>query len=337
MSTEKFQKARENLIEKLGDLEIELSIASDASKKFTLKKEIEEVQISLKRVEQFIVQCGDDSLLNLSSTIASESLVKPGDIAADYDAVAVVDTAIETTATSLSEPEGSVHLVIAAFLQGTQKSQQFRLVSTLFYQDQKGQKQQMKLSTGQEFEDIKVSEFPDHLRTLTRCALEQLEDIAPDSEQPWYLNVEVFVPTEFLGEPLSKWCASSSTLMQDYPIVLGCSDRFHPTLKDARELRNKMKQGWQRLQQDIPDAENLPLARLRWLSSDQAGQQSLEASSGFRCYGGWLKAGQKYLKNWENLVRSGFRSRFGCVKGLPLASMPKRYSIKLHVIIGSTF
>jgi hypothetical protein len=59
------------------------------------------------------------------------------------------------------------------------------------------------------------------------------------------------------------------------------------------------------LQQDIPDAENLPLARLRWLSSDQANQQSLEASSGFRCYGGWLKAGQKYLKNWENLVRSG--------------------------------
>ena len=87
---------------------------------------------------------------------------------------------------------------------------------------------------------------------------------------------------------------------------MGCSDRFNPDQPGvASDLHNQLKEGWRRFQAKIPDRSSSKLQNLDWLSSDKAGEQSLNNYSGFQCYGDWLKLDNQYLENWEGLVRSG--------------------------------
>ncbi|MFM7440594.1 MAG: hypothetical protein ACKO2V_18690, partial [Snowella sp.] len=89
-------------------------------------------------------------------------------------------------------------------------------------------------------------------------------------------------------------------------IVFGCSDRYNPTIAKAKELRQELKEsGWQRFQQDINRATNSKLINLKWLDSQQAGQESFRKYSGFCCYGNWLKPQPKHLHNWDRLIESG--------------------------------
>ncbi|MFM7573143.1 MAG: hypothetical protein ACKO4S_08435, partial [Snowella sp.] len=154
---------------------------------------------------------------------------------------------------------------------------------------------------------------PDLINKNIILAIGKLDKDFPDPIKPWKLVVSLFVPVDLLSFPLSYWCGKDTSL--EYPIVLGCSDRFDPNRsQDAAGMRNNLKKGWQRLQKDLSQSQ-FKLHGISWLNSDQASTCTLKSYSGFQCYGNWLKSGKEYLTNWQELIKSGIPLALWMEKG----------------------
>ena len=299
MSIEKFQKALDTLWEKQSQFEIDLALAVDSNAKFALKKQIEECEDSRKRIERAVSEFSKkESFLDLPTDV---SLEEGSDLLERSNPQAVLQA--EDTSGGLEDPY-SAHLAIAVFLQG-EDDQKIYLQHRLFYYDA-GDIVSIKLVVPQEPDALPIKQFPAMLKVLSEAAAIHLSQHLAQSFEPWELTIALFVPLELLCLPISRWCGPHADLWKDYPIVLGCSDRFHPMRPgDAARLLNKMTRGWRRFQRSIPDEDREPLKKLRWLDSDRAAEESFESYAGFQCFGTCLKPDQTALNSWQELVESG--------------------------------
>ncbi len=204
-------------------------------------------------------------------------------------------------AEALQEDPLSTHLVVAVF---RQKGNKLRVQPWLYYRAaDTGEICQKSL-----VEDgctVSLETFPEFLKQLVKFTYEVVKELFPPPS-PWTLTIELFVPIELLGQPLSTWCGADGALLCDRPLVMGCSDRFNPDLGgDAIDLHNKLTLGWQRFQAKVPDQVGSNLRNLAWLTSPMAATAALGEYSGFRCHGDWLKSDEAAVKNWQELVNSG--------------------------------
>ncbi|MEM1307952.1 MAG: hypothetical protein AAGF98_00370 [Cyanobacteria bacterium P01_H01_bin.153] len=301
MCIDGFLQAREKLVEKQGFLELELITAEGVSK-FNLQQKIDECEKQRQRLEGLIAELRNNSFLDLPNVIAT-GLTEPS--VPDASEGVVKQKRAEDLPQSL-EDQNSAHLAIAVFLQGGD-DQKIYLQHRLFHYDT-GDIVSIKLVLPHEQDAIAVKQFPSMLKALSEAAAIHLSKYFSQSLEPWRLTVELFVPVELLCLPMASWCASYADLLRDYPIVLGCSDRFDPRRRgNAARLLNKMKRGWQRFQRSIPDESREPLNQLHWLDSERVSQtqESLESYAGFQCFGTWLKPDKKALNKWCELVESG--------------------------------
>ena len=229
----------------------------------------------------------------------------------------VVREAIE--AEELIEPSNYAHLVVAVFWEGERKLRKFRVCPKLCYRDHTTQKVVHRpLATKEGIDQYSVfqNKIPEFLKKLHAFGIMELRRLFPDMAQSWRLSIELFLPVDLLCLPLSAWCGQDGEFFSKHPIVVGCSDRFDP-LRPAKaiELHNQLQMGWERFRRKVPDKVGSSLLNLEWLDSKKAGQKSLAAYAGFRCYGNWLVPGEwekldsVSQKRWTDLV--GF--------GIPLA------------------
>jgi hypothetical protein len=197
----------------------------------------------------------------------------------------------------------SVHLVIAVFWQD-QHQQIVFVQPKLCYRNQETGKIDACPFARISARDCakKLQDFPELLEMLVDETFNyEWERLIPASNQlPLELTIEIFLPLELLACPMSQWCGKDSEVLLDYPIVLGCSDRFQET---RRRLHNQMLKGWQNFQAAIQKDSNL--TTIDWLNSDLAQTESFRDYLGFQCFGTWLKSGEKHLQNWEEFVKSG--------------------------------
>ncbi|MEM6838611.1 MAG: hypothetical protein AAF609_17370 [Cyanobacteria bacterium P01_C01_bin.120] len=299
MCIEGFLQARNKLIEKQGFLELKL-ITAEGSAQFNLKNEITECEKQRQRLEQLIAEFQQERFLDLPDMVTTE-LTESSSLDATKNFVKQKRT--EDGHEWLEDPN-SAHLAIAVFLQG-ENDQKIYLQHRLFYYDA-GDVVSIKLVMPEEADAISLKQFPETLKALSDAAAIHLSRHFSNSQEPWCLTIELFLPLEQLCSPLAKWCGAYADLWRDYPIVLGCSDRFHPLRPgNANRLLNKMKQGWQRFQRLTPDEDGEPLKKLRWLDSDRAATESFEGYAGFQCFGTWLKPDKKVVSQWQELVESG--------------------------------
>lgn len=203
----------------------------------------------------------------------------------------------------LVEDPGAAHLVIAMFWEGVAK-QKLRIHAKLCYRDPASQKVEPIALVKDDCPPILLKEFPDVLRELVDFTVNKLTNLFLEQSYPWKLTIDLFVPVDLLGQPLSTWCGQHQDLIGK-SMVIGCSDRFNQSVQRAPELYNQLRRGWQRFQKQVPDQKGVPLKNLEWLNSDVAHQESFEKYSGFQCYGDWLKPDEQSLRNWLELVQSG--------------------------------
>ena len=170
-------------------------------------------------------------------------------------------------------------------------------------------------NTFKENDSVDSKKIPDLIQKNISFAIKKLDEYFPDPIKPWKLVISLFVPVDLLSFPLSYWCGKDNDRSLEYPIVLGCSDRFDPSRsQDAAGMRNNLKKGWQRLQKDLSQSQ-FKLHGISWLNSDQASTCTLKSYSGFQCYGNWLKSGKEYLTNWQELIKSGIPLALWMEKG----------------------
>jgi vWA-MoxR associated protein C-terminal domain len=201
----------------------------------------------------------------------------------------------------LAEDPRSTHLVVAVFLQTSGK---LRVLPKFCYRDADSH-QILSESLAEDNPSVDLQEFPKFLKKLiTRIQEEMIPKYFPEHNNQWRLTIELFIPVELLSQPLVTWCGQVVDT-DIFSIVVGCSDRFNPTLANALTFRKKLQEGWERFQNRVPDTNRYPLTNLHWLTCDQANTQIFEDYSGFKCYGNWLKSDLHSLKNWQELVRSG--------------------------------
>ena len=220
----------------------------------------------------------------------------------------------------LLEDPRSAHLVIAVFWQ-EQHEKIVRIAPILYYRNSKSDDKLEKERLVENECSISLKKFPEFLKTLIDPTIQKLEGQLNDSLKALTLTIELFVPTELLGEPLTTWCGKNQGLIRMRSIVLGCSDRFDNRRSEAANLRNQMKAGWVRFKRQVPDTHNSNLKNLSWLSSHVAHQEAFEDYSGFQCYGHWLKPGEPFVKNWSELVESGIPLALWMCEGIPQQQM----------------
>ena len=214
------------------------------------------------------------------------------------------------------EDPRSTHLVIAVFWQEPSK-QKCRVQPKLCYRDMKT-RELLQESLLKDDCSIVLKDFPVFLKKLVDFTIEKLSNLFLDPIHPWKLTIELFVPMDLLCSPLAKWCGQDGELLRSRSIVMGCSDRFDPNqTAESANLHNQLKGGWQRFQDRVPDQNSSKLQNLGWLKSDLAHQEDFEAYSGFQCYGDWLKPDSQYLKNWQELVKSGIPLALWMCEGQP--------------------
>ena len=229
----------------------------------------------------------------------------------------VVRDAIE--AEELIEPSNYAHLVVPIFWEGESKLRKFRVYPKLCYLDHDTKRVVNKPLENEEDIDkysFRQDEIPEFLEKCHASGIMELRRLFPGREKSWRLSIELFLPVELLCLPLAAWCGQDGEFFSKHPIVVGCSDRFDP-LRPAKaiELHNQLQMGWERFRRKVPDKVGSSLLNLEWLDSKKAGQKSLAAYAGFRCYGNWLVPGEwekldsVSQKRWKDLV--GF--------GIPLA------------------
>jgi vWA-MoxR associated protein C-terminal domain len=256
---------------------------------------IEELYVLFCSVHQ-----NNPRIVQLKSDLRDPSL--SGTIGESFARNVVVRSEVES---ELVEDARSTHLVIAAFWHEC-NNEKLSIRPKFCYRNAHNSE----ISFKNLLEDncsVDLKKFPDFLEKLVAYTIEQvIPNILPDSPDPWSLTIELFVPVNLLGKPLATWCGKNSDISSDFPIVVGCSDRFDPFRpSEARILHNQLKRGWRRFQDKLLDGEDSRLTNLDWLNSCLADQEILEAYSGFKCYGDWLKPDENCLKNWVKLVKSG--------------------------------
>jgi hypothetical protein len=202
----------------------------------------------------------------------------------------------------LLEDLRSTHLVIAMFWQ--QNSRQKLRVCPKFYYRSANNREILCKNLVEDGCSVVLKDFPAFLKKLVDCTMKQKH--FTESNELWEITIELFVPVDLLCQPLVTWCGQSDPLLNNRPIVVGCSDRFDPDRPtEAMDLRNQLGRGWERFRQQVPDTIGHRLTNLDWLNSTNAHREPFERYSGFQCYGEWLKPDEKSLENWQELVRSG--------------------------------
>lgn len=255
------------------------------------------------------------TLLNgmISGQPLASSPSTAGQITGPYPTGAAVPVEAPST---LAEAPNSAHLVIAVFWQ-ERSSGKFRVHPKLFYRPTATQLP-LQESLIQDNCTVTLKAFPAFLKQLVPFTIGKLAQRVADSTAPWTLTIELFVPVDLLGCPLSIWCGTDGELIRSRAIVLGCSDRFDPDRPQAAaDLHNQLKLGWQRLLNHAPDHTGAKLHDLVWLQSDEASQKNFEAYSGFQCYGDWLKPDEQAIAHWQELVRSGIPLALWMCEGTP--------------------
>jgi hypothetical protein len=202
----------------------------------------------------------------------------------------------------LVEDLRSTHLVIAIFWQQNSK-QKLRVCPKFCYRSANNREILCK-NLVEDGCSVVLKDFPEFLKKLVDCTMKQ--KYFTELNELWELTIELFVPVDLLCQPLVTWCGQSDPLLNNRPIVVGCSDRFDPDRPtEAMDLRNQLGRGWERFRQQVPDTIGHRLTNLDWLNSTNAHGEPFERYSGFQCYGEWLKPDEKSLENWQELVRSG--------------------------------
>lgn len=312
MSTiEIYHEAYNTLFEKKATFELELIKSADPKIRFSLKKEIEDCEKDLERLRTNLADCISDPFLDIPSTVNCQKLISKK----------IQDSEI----TSNKRLKGKIpaHLTIAVFLQSL--SQQLVYIQPqLYYQDPNSgdfRKNPVNRIGGLDSNDedpFVINKFPSRLQSLVYTTFNQLEELKLANDQFWGLTINLFVPIELLSLPLIKWCGGSSKLLQDYPIIFGCSDRYNSIREESAELRNQLKRAWwERFQQNVPDESSQSLRELKWLISDASSQDSFEDCSGLQCFGNWLKPGEQYLDYWAKLIKSGIPIALWMCEGRP--------------------
>jgi len=212
----------------------------------------------------------------------------------------------EFAALGCEEDPGTVYLVIAVFWhQRTPPS--FKVSPQLSYRDLKTDEVVTK-SLMKENCNVTEADFPKFLNGIIQFTTPQLSKLFPDPLMPWKLTIALFIPVELLGNPLTDWCGTESSILQDRVLVLGCSDRFNPDNPSrSADLHNSLKQGWRNFQRCSPDGRGISLQVLNWLDSRKPNDLSVrwENYAGLKCYGNWLKPGTEYQSYWQKLIQTG--------------------------------
>ncbi|MEM8640964.1 MAG: effector-associated domain EAD1-containing protein [Cyanobacteria bacterium P01_G01_bin.54] len=218
------------------------------------------------------------------------------------------------------EAPRTAHLVIGVFHQGTD-DKTVMVHPQICYWD--AEQQSVRRLAPQAFppldiqndSEVLLREFPTFLDGLMGIVedeefLDQFLPAAEDDHDDWTIIIHLFLPIEFLHFPLSKWCLQD--LLEDYTVVLGCSDRFTKSSgnrqkKNPSRLRNKLKKGWRKLQETSATPEKgHNLQNAAWLTSAaECSTLVFENYSGFQCYGEFLKSGVAYIQNWQRIIEAG--------------------------------
>jgi vWA-MoxR associated protein C-terminal domain len=257
---------------------------------------------------------GDPRLVKLRADLNDPALEQP---IGEEGSHAIVRSPVESTVEpELSEDPFSTHLVIAMFWQERQK-QKFRIHPKFCYRAS-GTHAILEEPLVKDNPSLPLKDFPNFLQNLVDFTITKLAKLYPDPTHPWKLTIELFVPVDLMGQPLSTWCGQTGALLINHPIVIGCSDRFDSDRQaEAFTLHNQLKHGWQRFQAKAPDQAGSTLKSLSWITSDTAHREALEDYAGFQCYGGWLRSDEDSLDNWQELVRSGIPLALWMCQGTP--------------------
>ena len=309
-----YQEAYNTLAEKKATFELELIKSADPKTKFSLKKDIEDCDKELMRLRTILEECTCDPFLDIPSKVNSQKLISKK----------IQES--EITANKRLKGKIAAHLIIAVFLQSLSQNLVY-IQPELYYQDPNSGdfcKKPVNQIGGLDSNDEKsfvINEFPSRLQSLVYTAFNQLEELKLASDQFWGLTINLFVPLELLSLPLIGWCGRASKLLQNYPIIFGCSDRYNSVLERSAELRNQLKRAWwERFQKNLPDESSRPLRELKWLISDESSQDSFEDCSGLQCFGNWLKPGEQHFGYWAKLIESGIPIALWMCEGRPIRS-----------------
>ncbi len=253
------------------------------------------IDVCKQRLQYFTgVRCGAvEPVIPLPKNFSKEDLLR--------DAWGGREIQTETDSDAISEG-CSAHLIVALFWQD-QTNQKVRVQPRIIYQCPNTGKPIA--APPQKDRSKKLSDFPTFLQQAVDQVANKLSGEYPT--QPWKITISLFVPIELLSASLTQWCGQPSQLIRDHPIVIGCSDRFEGSR--AAKLYNKLNQGWQRFQNDVPDSSEptSTLRQLNWLQSAPSRSQAIEFEdySGLQCLGDWLKPDPACLDRWAELVESG--------------------------------
>ena len=213
-----YQEAYSTLAEKKATFELELIKSADPQIKFSLKKEIEDCEKGLERLRTALDECISDPFLDIPSQVNFQKLISKK----SQDS--------EITSKKRLTSKISAHLIIAVFSQNLSKNLVY-IQPELYYQDpnsgdfcRKPVNRIGGLDSNDE-EPFIINKFPSRLQSLVYTAFNQLEELQLASDQFWGLTINLFVPIELLSLPLIEWCGGSSQLLQNYPIIFGCSAR----------------------------------------------------------------------------------------------------------------
>lgn len=296
--------------DKRAKLTLDLIISADPQIKFSLEKAIEDCDKQIERLRTIIDECSSDPFLDIPSTVNPQELIEKKSLQS------------ETPSKKCLKGKIDANLIIAVFLQNLSQ----RLVyiqPELYYQNPKnGDFCQKPVNRIGKLEDndedpFVIDKFPSRLEKLLSTAFVQLEELNLASDQFWNLKINLFVPLELLSLSLIEWCGTSE-IIQNYPIIFGCSDRYNSGIEKSAELRNQLKRTWwERFQQDAPDESSQKLQSLKWVISDKNSELDLLKCSGLQCYGNWLRPGEQHLKYWAKLINSGIPIALWMCKNTP--------------------
>ena len=280
-------------------LEIEEIKAYDSRQKFKLKEEIEETKRKIEDTEK--------EISDLSGGETGQSFVEfPPGFRPNVDRPPLPPTA---------EEPGACHLLIVVFWR-KRTERKISLKSELHYRDPVTDKTEKYPIDDWErlgdrprkLSDLDLSDLPGCIEAMRVAAIGKAKQLFPNQKIPWQIVIELFLPSEVIGKPISDWCDLDGATIACCPLIVRCSDRYNPQLGTrADNLRNQLYRGWQLLQEHVPDGSGKKLKQLKWARPQQQCRESLYECSGLRCVGVWLNRSRKeeYSKRWRELVLSG--------------------------------
>ncbi|MGD1904278.1 MAG: hypothetical protein ACFB9N_18790 [Geitlerinemataceae cyanobacterium] len=162
--------------------------------------------------------------------------------------------------------------------------------------------------------DLTLADFPERLDDWIECSIEILDEIVEDSSaDDWQLTVDLFLPTEWLAQPLALWCADRLKKWENIniAIVVRCADRFDrrqhsKSGKYSHRALYKMLRGRRRRFCSALSDVTAPLKKLTWARPSDGFTQEFAA---LRCTCDWL-SGASCEEAWTNLILSGMPLAF---------------------------